>query len=87
MYTKIEIHGLASGKLIKEILLNHNDENLNISLMEYLRLNSLPIASSCLGEGVCGKCSIIINDKEELSCLIKLKGMTNGPYTVKISYL
>ncbi len=33
---------------------------LHVNLMEVLRKNNIPVASSCLGEGICGKCRMII---------------------------
>lgn len=42
----------------------HEHENLMKVLLE----NSVPVASSCHGEGVCGKCKIrIVNGAENLS--------------------
>lgn len=51
----IEIVGLASG--ISRFLECKNDD-LDQNLLEWLRKNSITIASSCDGEGVCKKCSI-----------------------------
>lgn len=38
------------------------------SLFQILRKNDIPVASSCLGDGVCGKCRLqIIKGAENLS--------------------
>jgi len=57
---------------IKELNLAHIDikDYRGKSLLELLRLNSIPIASSCYGEGICKKC--VINDGI-ISCQIFVK--------------
>lgn len=44
----------------------HSGENL----MEILLINSIPVASSCHGDGVCSKCRIQINQGMENLSLI-----------------
>lgn len=69
---EIYIIGLASQKLVKTITTSkHNTENL----MFYLRDQGIPVASSCLGEGVCGKC--VLND-ELMSCQITVEAFLQG---------
>ena len=66
----------------RELTLKESDQNL--SLLEILRINSIPIASSCDGEGICKKC--LVND-ELISCQIKVKDfLARGENTIKISY-
>jgi hypothetical protein len=64
----IKLMGQASGKNTKFEKIQ--DDERNLSLMDYLRKQNIPIASACYGEGVCKKC--IVND-ELLSCQIKVK--------------
>ena len=65
---EIEVHGLASKSLVK--VLKPSDEDLSKNLMDYLRVNNLPIASSCLGKMQCEKC--VINGFL-LSCSVTVK--------------
>ena len=60
--SQIVVRGLASTK---EYQLHVASDDLALTLLTFLRKNSLPIASSCSGEGVCKKC--IIN-QDILSC-------------------
>lgn len=86
---KLEIHGKASNKKIKEIdLVNSQSE---ISLMDFLRMNEIPIASSCYGEGICKKC---VFNRELLSCQIKISDIIHlcteqkcSSYDIEIDYL
>lgn len=58
------------------------------SLMEILRSNNIPIASSCYGEGVCKKCIIKVNDDEILSCQTNLSSpIMEDENTISIDYL
>ena len=81
----IKIVGNSSHKLIKEITLNSNS---NKSLLDLLRELSIPVASSCFGEGICKKC--MINDNI-ISCQIsekefyKISAECNN--TITINYL
>ena len=81
----IKIYGKASGKLIKTLKIKLNAIQ-NISLMDFLRTKGIPIASSCLGEGVCRQC-VINNDL--LSCQIALKEFCaiSPKHDISISYL
>jgi len=77
------IKGGASGKIVATIDINgHEDENL----MEFLRSQGIPLASSCLGMGVCEKC-VINNDL--LSCMYTvaqyIEKTSNQP--IEISYI
>ena len=65
----IQVRGNASGKLIKELAA---DKDSNDSLMQIMHKANIPIASSCLGEGVCEKC--VVNDTL-LSCQIRPKDL------------
>ena len=63
---ELKIFGKASKTLYKTIeVLRPN----NISLMDFLRNNGVPVASSCYGEGVCKKCVV---NKDILSCQIRI---------------
>lgn len=61
---KLKILGSASNSLIKIITVSEQDDSKTI--LELLQENEIPVASSCMGEGVCERC--IINDSV-LSCL------------------
>ncbi len=65
---KIIIFGRASQKDIMKIEVK--PEDLDKNLMDYLRENSLPIASSCAGKGQCKHC--VINGLL-LSCSVTVK--------------
>ncbi|MBD64289.1 MAG: hypothetical protein CME62_03730 [Halobacteriovoraceae bacterium] len=81
MQVKLIILGVVS-QTQRELTLKESDQNL--SLLEILRINSIPIASSCDGEGICKKC--LVND-ELISCQIKVKDfLARGENTIKISY-
>ena len=85
MYSKLKVFGNASQKLILEIELSNKE--IELSLMDFLREKNIPVASSCLGEGVCGKCSLKLNGDSVLSCQVKLESVTKNMNTIKIDYL
>ncbi len=60
---QVIIFGQASQSHIKKIILT--DEDLDKTILEFLQDNHIPVASSCMGEGICRKC--IVNDNI-LSC-------------------
>ncbi len=83
---KIDIYGAASQKIVKSITVN--DHDLDLTLMEFLRKEQLPVASSCYGEGICQKCVVKIGEVEQLSCLLSVrKFMNSSEATITISYL
>ncbi|CBW26695.1 hypothetical protein BMS_1875 [Halobacteriovorax marinus SJ] len=79
----VVIYGEASKKVIKEISLHEDD--LSKTILELLQDHKIPIASSCMGEGVCKKC--VINDNI-LSCFKLVKDITKWESPIiRISYL
>lgn len=78
---EVVVFGKASKKVTK---LKVNKQDLDKSLMDFLRENGLPIASSCLGEGVCQKC-VFNNDK--LSCQEKVSDWQGDKKVINIDYL
>ena len=81
----IPVLGKASGKLVKHCPIGPND--LDLSLLNFLRGHGLPIASSCQGLGICEKC--IINQCL-LSCEISVKDYVakySEDTTVLVDYL
>ena len=64
---RVTIVGLASGR--KQFLSYAADE-VKENLMAWLRKNSITIASSCDGEGVCKKCVI---QNEWMTCQLTLE--------------
>lgn len=80
----IEVHGKASGTLVKVI--PYTDSDLEVDLLTWLRSHSITIASSCDGEGVCKKCGI---QNGWLTCELTLKEFLQRQSDQKIyvSYL
>lgn len=62
----IKVLGLASKTTVAEFKLS--EEEFEDDLLTILRSRDIPIASSCLGEGVCQKC--IING-DLMACITK----------------
>ncbi len=81
MQIKVVVHGLASGS---NYYFPVNDQDLNLTLMDFLLKNDIRIASSCSGEGVCKKC--IVNESI-ISCQISLLEFLKSNQTVIVSYL
>ena len=81
---KLIILGGASKRVFKEIPVTEGD--LIRELMAFLRVNKVPIASSCLGEGFCRRCIVCEN---VLSCQITVgEFMEKFPdHTVRVTYL
>ncbi|MCP4913998.1 MAG: 2Fe-2S iron-sulfur cluster binding domain-containing protein [Oligoflexia bacterium] len=82
---KITIIGEASGKEVKTFIFNELPSS-EISLMDYLIQENIPIASSCYGEGVCRKCA---TSHDLLTCQINLSDLFSQNNDVKLvfSYL
>ena len=59
-------------------------EELNMSVLEFLRSHSIPIASSCDGEGICKKCKI---NGLILSCEITVDEIIKNSLKVEVDYL
>ncbi len=86
MFRTITVKGKASGKeLLNQTI--PKVKNTGICLMDYLRNNSLPIASSCLGEGVCQKCLVHLNKKKVLSCQVMVSEIENDDIFIEVDYL
>jgi ferredoxin len=80
---KVIIFGNASQSQINELEVTKYD--LQKTILEFLRENGIPVASSCLGEGVCSMC--VINDKL-LSCLHLVKEIKSwDSKVITIDYL
>ncbi len=77
---QITIHGIASSKKFK---LNITPKDLELSLLSFLRKNSIPMASSCDGDGVCKKC---VFNETLFGCQIKVK-QWDLTKPISISYL
>lgn len=82
---KLTIRGEASGKVVKVIKLSELPIE-EISLMDYLIKQSVPVASSCYGEGVCRKC---VTSSDLLTCQVKLSDLfsQNNDVNLAFSYL
>lgn len=91
----IIVFGRASNKIIKAIDLNNQVDTtalINLSLMQILQLNNIPVASSCSGDGVCQKCVVYLNNgpKPHLSCQLFMKdfiSFKNNDIIVTLTYL
>ncbi len=80
---KVIIFGQASGKEIRTILLR--EEDFDKTILEFLQQHKVPVASSCMGEGICKKC--IINENM-LSCFKLVKDILEWKEAIiYISYL
>jgi ferredoxin len=80
---KVDIRGGASNSLIRTITVTEKDYKKTI--LELLQEYEIPVASSCMGEGVCEKC--IINDTV-LGCLKLVSDIQNWQSKViSIAYL
>jgi len=64
---EIHILGGASGKTYI-VSVPVDSSPLGPSLMELLQEKNIPVASTCIGEGVCHQCTLILNGDEILSC-------------------
>lgn len=85
MHTII-IKGIASSSQVAS--LTPTDDELDLTLMEFLRAHKIPVASSCFGEGICRKCVVKSGEVEFLSCLITVKTfLLEYEPIVSISYL
>jgi Na+-transporting NADH:ubiquinone oxidoreductase subunit NqrF len=63
------VKGLASKNLIRCFDWEHLKDVPQETLMDFLRSQKIPIASSCFGEGVCRRCKV---SETVLSCQIKV---------------
>lgn len=82
MQVELVIKGLASNKEYKLI---PTKDQLNLSLLEYLIMQNIPISYSCRGELVCEKCTVSHN---VLACSLTLKEYINEYGTmITIDYL
>jgi len=77
---------VVRGKISKEEQL-FNASNDSISLLDFLRAKSIPVASSCYGEGVCKKCSLTLNGSKIISCQINIQGLTKKTNEIIIDYI
>ena len=78
---KIVVTGDASKQIVKSIEVKTADQEL--TLLELLQKHDLPIASSCLGDGVCQKC---ITSTKLITCQIKVKDLMGQKSDVFIAF-
>lgn len=83
---RIAIYGGASKKLLKTITVETCETG---PLMNFLQSKGIPIASSCSGDGVCQKCTIILNQALVLACQVKMEDLFNhsSVVAVEVAYL
>lgn len=79
----IEVHGLASGRVVATLQVN---QDLKESLMDFLMKHKITIASSCGGAGTCKKCVV---NKDLVSCQIRVRDFLGEKQTavVEVAYL
>jgi succinate dehydrogenase/fumarate reductase-like Fe-S protein len=82
----IIVKGLASQKQSIFKWDERDPSFVNMALLDFLCNQSLPIAYSCYGEGVCQKCAVRYNEDVILACQILLKELPDGAI-IEISYL
>ncbi|MGZ3721798.1 MAG: 2Fe-2S iron-sulfur cluster-binding protein [Bdellovibrionales bacterium] len=57
------------------------------NLMEELLLASLPVASSCHGDGICGKCRVrVLKGAENLSKIVPLEELVRDRLKVPVGF-
>jgi len=82
---RLNIKGSASNT---NQLIVFKESKESISLMEFLRSKSVSVASSCYGEGVCQKCTLLIDGSKELSCQVPMTFFEEDKtYNIAIDYL
>jgi hypothetical protein len=64
---QVTLRGLASGKTT---FVPYSENDLQTTLLDFLRDKGITIASSCGGEGVCKKCAI---QNDWLTCKLTLE--------------
>jgi Na+-transporting NADH:ubiquinone oxidoreductase subunit NqrF len=78
----ISLIGKASGE---NKLLKIEDEDLNITVLQYLQKHNIPIASSCGGKRACETCTI---NGDQLSCAINLDSfISKHGKVIEIDYI
>lgn len=82
------LYGQASGKILKTFDLPL-DELSDDTILQFLMNQKIPIASSCLGEGICKKCVVTNRDKKLLACTVSLSELFSNSdvETLCFSYL
>jgi ferredoxin len=82
------VFGGASQKIIQIFKLT--DLKLtDTTLLDFLMGHNIPVASSCLGEGICKKCVALINGEKLLTCELSLRDLFQhtDSQTLSFSYL
>lgn len=86
--SKLKLHlvGQASGKKLKTWEFNGLETIPELNVLQFLRQQKIPIASSCFGEGVCKKC---LFNQDQLACQVLLRDLfdQDEQTTIEISYL
>ena len=78
----ISLIGFASGE---SKLLEYEMENLEMSMLAFLQLNNIPIASSCGGKRACETCTI---NGSILSCATTLEEfISKHGKVIEVDYL
>lgn len=80
------IKGHASKSVVKKIPCV--EQNIGMTLLQVLRDNDVPIASSCDGQKVCELCTIKLNNKSRLACEEKLSSHSiDQEVIIEVAYL
>jgi ferredoxin len=79
------VYGGASQKIIANLVIDENT-SLDENLMNFLMMHEIPVASSCLGEGICKKCVALIHEKKWLTCELTLAQLFLSSRIEKVSF-
>jgi ferredoxin len=84
---KLIIYGEASKREVKSIEVPIRD--LEMTLMDFLLQNNIPVASSCGGDGICQKCIVVLHGQKILSCqkIMREIFIQSNSQLLSISYL
>lgn len=84
---ELVIFGEASKKEIKKISISYRDFDTN--LMDFLRRQDIPVASSCSGDGICLRCVTVNGHQKFLTCQKKVRDLfrDSDSETLSFSYL
>ncbi|MBC7714978.1 MAG: 2Fe-2S iron-sulfur cluster binding domain-containing protein [Rhizobacter sp.] len=84
---KLIIYGEASQKVVKEIDVSYRD--FEMTLMNFLLANNIPVASSCGGDGICKKCTVTMHYQKILTCQKTIRELFAdfSEQTLSFSYL
>lgn len=81
---KLTVTGLASKKLVLSLDISYSV--FDMTLMDLLLRNGIPVASSCGGDGICRKCVVTINEESILSCQKSVRDLFREADLVELTF-